>query len=129
MAPLRRRTQSSVVVLVWLAWFGSGAAQSDMFEVAMHGSLAEVRAATADVQDVDIRNDRSFTPLMHAALANPDPEVVRWLVSVGAAVNACTRTGITPLMRSASTDRGTLLTALLAPLGPTCTPATPLVGP
>jgi len=148
MTPLWRRTLASVVVLVWLGGFASGAAQSDLFEIAMRGSLSEVRDAVAEVPDVDIRNDRSLTPLMYAAFANPDPEVVRWLVSVGADVDAAsddgetpltfaigwnpeervaltlielgarvntrTSTGITPLMRSASTDRGTLLEALLA---------------
>ena len=48
--------------------------------------------------DVELRDSRSWTPLIFAASSGASEELIRFLVESGAALDGPTRQGMTPLM-------------------------------
>ena len=68
-------------------WWSKNAPQN-FFLLATKGTLGEVSNAIYYGADVGAKNKEGLTPLACAALFNPDPEVIRLLVSSGADVKA-----------------------------------------
>lgn len=62
------------------------AAQMDFFEV-LQRSLAEVKAAFTTEIDLSAYNQSGYTALLLASSSNPDPEVIQFLLDMGAEVN------------------------------------------
>src|SRR5271157_2612789 len=63
------------------------------------GTPESIQAAIDQGADVNAKNEDGFTPLILAAISNPDPNVIATLLKAGANVNARdTKLGLTPLM-------------------------------
>ncbi|HXL01820.1 MAG TPA: ankyrin repeat domain-containing protein [Candidatus Atribacteria bacterium] len=75
--------------------------QEDFTELVKTGSLEEVKKAIEAGANVNARDENGMTPLMHAAGANQNPEVIKVLLEAGAEVNARDEDGWTPLMQAA----------------------------
>ena len=71
--------------------------------VATCTDIAEIEALLSEggADKVDAADSAGWTALAHAAWANPNPEVVRWLISHGADPNHRDNLGRTPLMCAA----------------------------
>lgn len=89
---------ASFILLMALLWPAAGA-QSHLFDVVRFGSLqeviAQVGAAEAPTSLVDSYGQDL---LIYASNSTTDPQVIRYLVSVGFQVNLATPQGWTPLM-------------------------------
>lgn len=87
-----------VVVLV-VALGSVAQAQADLFDVVRFGNLNEVTEALAGVPNVTtIVDSYGQDLLIYAANSNPDPNVIRHLVTLGFNVNMLTPERWTPLM-------------------------------
>jgi len=76
-------------------------------------AIEDVRAALANVVDVNIRDGEGWTPLA-LAVAGGNPEIVAALLGVGANANLANADGITPLMVAAVQGDHSAAEALLA---------------
>lgn len=77
-------------------------------------TLLEVWKLIKAGADVNEKDGEGFTPLMSAALNNPNPKVIIALVKAGAEVNAKDKDGKTPLMFAAlMNQRAEIITALI----------------
>ena len=91
MCAVRRFAFLSLVLLVL-----SSAAWADLFEAAKQGDVGAVRAALAESEPPDVRDQQGFTPL-HWAAWRGHTEVIQALLDAGADVNAEDEFGSKPL--------------------------------
>jgi ankyrin repeat protein len=96
-----------------LALASASAQDSGFFRLAESGTPRSVQAAIDKGADVKARNNAGTTPLMAAAMHNPDPEVVKLLLAAKADVAARDKYGSTPLMYAALNDKSTEPVSLL----------------
>lgn len=115
------------VALCFCLLAGVGAvvwAQDDWLELLKNGSPAELQAAIAAGADVNDYDEHGYTPLIHAASSNPDPEVIRVLLKAGADVNnqsidrsfratGCGSSGITPLYAAVGSSNPEVVSILI----------------
>ena len=74
----------------------------ELFELVSKGTPQEVQSAINQGVDVNTREEpEGWTPLMFAAMANPNAEVIATLRKAGADLNARDRFGWTPLIYAA----------------------------
>lgn len=105
----------SLFVLVCL---GTSAAQSTLFDVVRFGSLAEVRAQVgATANPTSLVDSYGQDLLIYASNSTEDPEVIRYLVSVGFNVNMMTPERWTPLMYAVGFNPVCFVTLTLLQLG------------
>ena len=71
---------------------------SDFRELCKEGSLQQINEAIRNGANVNARNNDGFTPLMFAAVRNPNPEITKALIDGGAKVDARDAKGYTALM-------------------------------
>jgi ankyrin repeat protein len=97
-------------LLICVLFTGPGFAaisDDDFFDLCAAGSLEQVAFAINNGANVNAKIDVGRTPLMFAAAFNPDPEVLKALLSAGADVHArsnegwSSEGGMTPLMAAA----------------------------
>jgi hypothetical protein len=72
-----------------------------ILDVVTYGTPSQVRAAIRSGADIGARDRNGGTPLMLAAIDNPDAEVITTLLEAGADINAHDKNGMTPLMYAA----------------------------
>ena len=70
----------------------------ELLTVASYANLWEVIQLVQEGADVNAVDEYGWTPLMLAAMDNPDSDVLRFLIDGGANVNAVDNNGWTPLM-------------------------------
>ena len=102
---MKKGIKLAFVAAVLLAAGAVAAAQSAnerLWDAALSGTAADVRAAIKAGADVNARNELGVTPLMGAAYSNTNPDVVKALIAAGANVNARAEDGKTVLMEAAS---------------------------
>ena len=69
-----------------------------LFDAVINGSLADVQyLVETQGADVNVKCGYGYTPLHFAAECNPDPNVLKYLISQGADVNVKDCSGETPL--------------------------------
>ena len=90
------------LLLLCVAPLGTAAQGSrpDLIDAASAGDTAAVRTALLDGADLEQRDERGWTPLMHAAL-HGHADIADALIIAGADVNARATDGSTALMASA----------------------------
>ena len=77
-------------------------------------NAAQIVPLFGEMGVVDATDSAGWTALAHAAWANANPEVVRWLLSRGADPNHCDNLGRTPLMRAVQAgNSGEVVKALI----------------
>jgi len=76
----------------------------DFFELCESGTPEEIQKALQAGANINARTEYEATPLMVAALSNPNPEVIKILLQAGANINAIAEEGITPLMCAAANN-------------------------
>ena len=79
-------------------------ADGSLFILAATGTAEEVQSVIRKRANVNARRQDGATPLMLAALSNPNPKVLAVLIDAGANVNARGEDGITPLMVAAESS-------------------------
>lgn len=110
------RTFRAVMVVVALAPIAQ--AQADLFNVVRFGTLDEVTEALEGVTGLtDMVDSYGQDLLVYAANSNPDPEVIRYLVSLGFNVNVVTPERWTPLMYAVRFNPEPLIALALLELG------------
>jgi ankyrin repeat protein len=82
-------------------------------QLCSQGSLAQVKAVLAAGANVNAEDQHGWMPLMRAAKANPDPEVVTALIKAGAIVNWEDDYGRTPLSLAAESNSNPKVMATL----------------
>lgn len=87
--------------LLLLTNLGMLFAQTNFLALCREGSLNEINQAIVAGQDVNVTDEYGQTPLMYAATANTDPQVITILMSAGADINARSGAGWTALMYAA----------------------------
>lgn len=107
-----RETMAAVAELGRARGMALVPAPPELFRLAREGSLAELQAALVYPLDPNSRDAYGQTLLMYAASGN-SPEVVSFLIGLGANVNAQSDAGWTALMYAAR-DNPQALSALLA---------------
>ena len=85
-------------VLLLLISLGIIFAQQDFLTLCRDGNLNDIDNTINAGQDVNIADEYGQTPLMYAAAANPDPQIIKRLLEAGANIDAKTVTGWTALM-------------------------------
>ncbi|MGA2641316.1 MAG: ankyrin repeat domain-containing protein [Spirochaetia bacterium] len=85
-----------------------------VLDLAKTASPEAIVAAIKDGANVNEADTSGNTPLMYAAMSNPNPKVISALVAAGAAVDAQNSTGMTALMLAAkSTKKSAVVQALI----------------
>lgn len=104
---MKNRLFPLVTLLVILAIPGA-CAQTSFLDLVKTASPRQVADALAQGADVNALDTNKMTPLMWAARANPDPEVITTLVKAGAVLEAKDLTydsgGATALMHAAASN-------------------------
>ena len=92
-------------------------ADGSFFRLMVTGTAEEVQSAIRRGADVNARDENGFTPLIGAAMHNPNPEVIELLLDAGADVNARDERGYTPLIVAAMHNPNPEMIAVLLDAG------------
>lgn len=95
----------------------AGLPVDDFFKLCASGSAEQVKAAIAAGADVNAKDKDGKTPLMAAATACNDPQVISLLAQAGAKVNAQDNEGMTPLLLAAKSNSHPEIIAALVKAG------------
>ncbi len=90
-----------VVVLAVLMATSAYAQATDFVELVKTGTPQSIQAAIDQGANANARDMNAVTPLMYAAVHNPNPDVITTLLKAGAEINARANAGTTPLMWAA----------------------------
>jgi len=93
-----------LIILFLLLVINLSAWAIDFFELCESGTPEEIQKALQAGANINARTEYEATPLMVAALSNPNPEVIKILLQAGANINAIAEEGITPLMCAAANN-------------------------
>jgi uncharacterized caspase-like protein len=75
--------------------------QEDFYKLVQTGTAQNVQAAISNGANVKAKNKSGSSPLLWAAMFNPNPEVIDVLLKAGAYIDVQDNTGQTPLMFAA----------------------------
>ena len=95
----------------------AGAHDPAFFDLVRTGKPQDVQAAISKGADVNDRSNSGWTPLMAAAMFNPQPEVMTIRLKAGAEVNARDNRNATPLMYAADSNPNPAVIATLLAAG------------
>lgn len=114
-----QRVLVACILALSVSW---GCAQAELFAVVREGTLTEVAEALSGRGDLTrLVDEYEQDLLMYAAAGNADPEVVRYLVSLGFDVNRMTSGRWTPLMFAVRFNPEPAIAEVLLDLGASIT--------
>ena len=85
-------------LLLLLINLGTVFAEQDFLALCRDGTLDDINSYISSGQNVNIADEYGQTPLMYAATANQNPQIITVLLQAGANINAQTVAGWTALM-------------------------------
>ncbi|MGA2764902.1 MAG: ankyrin repeat domain-containing protein [Spirochaetia bacterium] len=112
----------TLAISLAITWLLAAAVSNaeNVFELAKSGTPEQVQAALDAGQGFNERGRNGMTPLMQAALFNPNPEVVELLVKAGARLDDATSDGRTAVLLAAQFNQNpAVVSALLRAAGAT----------
>lgn len=95
----------------------TAAGNAEFFIVCQGGTPGRINQAIKAGADINARDDNGWTPLMHAAYHNPNPDAITALANAGAEVNARQKYGMTPLLWAAYHNPNPAVAAALLEAG------------
>jgi len=102
----------------------SAARNVEFFIVCQGGIPRQINEAIKAGANVNARDDNDWTPLMHAAYYNSNPDAITALANAGAEVNARQKYGMTPLLWAAYHNPNPAVAAALLETGADATART-----
>ena len=104
----------TLLLLGALALPAAGAMEQEAFlELCGSGSAAAVKEALKKGAKVNVEDEYGFTPLVRAAMNNPDPEVVRTLIEADADIHVVSEGGDVLQMAARSTPAPEVIKILI----------------
>lgn len=93
----------ALLVALCAALLFVGCGEPSNSHVYMNGTVEQVRERLQTESDINAPDERGWTPLMLAASRNPNVDVIKFLISSGADVQAQSRTAKAPPLTLAAT--------------------------